>query len=438
MQHPQEQEPLLSKTTTGLKRAGSDGDLSINGASIAFVCTAVGAGIVTVPKAFNSSGWGAGIVIFAVIALLNMVSLNCLFNCSQLECGSLSYQSLVQRYLPYSLSISVEVSLAALLLGAIGTNLLLALHVLHSVESTSGFASLGQNELAMPLFVVTLLFCMPRNFTDLAWVNLVNLTCTVGVVLLICWQCAQTIHIRNSEFVPHAQPHGLVRINSPGGILPVTTLDGIFAAVPMGLYMFFCQIQAPQLLSELRPKLEQRAHFISFYAMASCLAIYSMVGILGYVAFGTATQDDILHQLIMDSPQRQPLLHIAQSLFSMVLLLSTPLILTPLRKMLSDKLDCTTAIDTKLFGVHLTMTAAILALALLIALSVPCVDFIMSILGSTCVVFLSSTVPGMLTLRCLHGLKNQIAGWTLLCAGLCCTPLTIRAVMLKHFNHVLA
>mmetsp|Transcript_95723 Transcript_95723/g.166262 ORF Transcript_95723/g.166262 Transcript_95723/m.166262 type:complete len:438 (+) Transcript_95723:71-1384(+) len=436
MQHRHEHEPLLNKTSTGLKHAGPAGDVTINGASIALVCTAVGAGIVTVPKAFNASGWGAGIVVFAVIALLNMLSLNCLFRCSQLEYGSSSYQSLVQRHLPYCLSLSVEISLAALLLGAIGTTLLLALHVLHSVELTIGFASVGQNQLAVPLFLITLLFCMPRNFTDLAWVNLVNLICTVGVVLLICWQCAQMIHAKSSEWLPHVQPHGPIRSSSSYEVVPFTSLEGILAAIPMGLYMFFCQIQAPQLFSELRHGLEQSAHLISFYAVASCFVIYSMIGVLGYAAFGAATQDDILHQLVLNSPGRS-FLYIAQSLFSMVLLLSTPLMLTPLRTMLASKLDGTVVADTKTFGMRLTMTAVILALALLIALSVPCVDFIMSILGSTCVIFLSSTVPGILTIQCLYGWKNQVAGWTLLCAGVCCTPLTIRAVMLQHFHHLL-
>lgn len=417
-----EDEPLVQNGIEG-KRAevlNPIGQLSFQGAAFILFCTAVGAGVVAVPRAFSFSGWAAGMLVLVATASLTSLSLSCLFKCAQMEHGSSTYQSLVQKHLPAGLSYFVQVTIAMLLLGAIGTMLLLAMHVWQSVELAVGVAPLSPSHMPWALLVLESLICLPRNFTELQGVTIANLCATLSVVLLVCIESSSISNNSTSKTVQHEAP----------GFSAATSLTGLLAALPMILYAFFCQIQAPQLYSELQPSARRNAPFIGAAATAACFLVYACVGLLGYAAFGAQTESDILAQLTKLNPSSHWLC-LGQVMFGMVLVLSTPLVLAPLRAMLLSSF----VKDSGNFLVHTGTTASILALAMTIALSVPGVDFIMGILGATCVVFLALIVPGLLTVQCCGG-EWRMAGWILIIAGSLCTPLTFGAFVAKHLGQL--
>lgn len=427
-----EDDPLLQKKADVLKAdvLNPSGDLSFSGAALILFCTAVGAGVVAMPRAFSFSGWIAGMVALVVSAALSNLSLSCLFKCAQNHRGPSTYQSLVQKHLPTGLSFFVEIAVALLLLGAVGTMLLLTMHVWESVELATGIALLPQSHMPWAIFILATLLCLPRNFADLQGLSVVNVCSTLTVIILICFE--------SSRVDSSGMPGTVWRTWLPApGFSSSTSPTGLLAALSIILYGFFCQIQAPQLYSELQPSVRQNASLVGVVASTACCIIYVAVGVLGYAAFGVKTESDILAQLTKLNPGNHRLC-LAQVLFGLVLLLSTPLVLAPLRSMLlrslaKDPHGLVEAQDVS-SEVHIATTSSILALAMVIALNVPGVDFIMGILGATCVVFLALIVPGLLTLRCCGG-DWKVAGWTLVVAGSLCAPLTFGAFVATHLGY---
>jgi len=428
-----ENEPLLQKKCDELKAEvlHPTGDLSIPGAALILVCTAVGAGIVALPRAFSLAGWAAGLFALMVSAALSVLSLSALFKCAQLERKPSTYQSLVRKYLPPGISLFIDIAASLLLLGAVGTMLLLAMHVWESLELAVGIAPLSPSHMPWALLLVELLLCLPRNFTELQWVTVVNLCATVSAVSIICIQSAHII----AKY--HTQT-GMAEKPSPVGISAITSPSGLLAAFPITLYGFFCQFQAPQLYAEMQPSQRHSTFLCSGVAIAACFFVYAFVGFLGYAAFGVKTGSDILKQLTEIDPTNHWLC-LGQLLFGFVLLLSTPLVLAPLRTMLlrSTAEEDESFIEKKdvSAGGHVAATALILVSAMTIALSVPGVDFIMGFLGATCVVFLALIVPGLLTLQCC-GSDWKIAGWILVVAGFMCTPLTFGHFVAHHLGYL--
>jgi len=414
-----EDEPLFQKRREGLKAEvlNPSGEVSFLGAVLILFCTAVGAGIVAVPRAFSFAGWGAGMCVIMASAALTWLSLSCLFKCAQLEHGSCTYQLLVQKHLPRGLSRFVEVTLAMLLLGAIGTMLLLSLHVWQSLELAMGVAFFSPNQTSCALLCVASLLCFPRNLAGLQGLTVVNCCCTMSVVLIICLESRR----RRAS-------------HEPPGFSAETSLGGMLSAVPIALYSFFCQVQAPQLYSEIQPAKQHSASLIAGAAVAACFSIYTCVGILGYSAFGSNTGSDILAQLTQADPTNHWMC-LGQLLFGCVLLLSTPLVVSPLRSMLLSNVAKDVMNSEVSLTVHVATTIAIVGSALLVAIHVPGVDFIMGILGATCVVFLAMIVPGLLTLNCC-GADWKIRGMLLVVGGLICTPVTFGAFMAQHFGYL--
>lgn len=163
----------------------------------------------------------------------------------------------------------------------------------------------------------------------------------------------------------------------------------------------------------------------------ACSLVYVAVGLLGYACFGSATTSDILVQLAA-SDSGDVLIFVGQALFGIVLLLSMPLVMTPLRVMIVTTCFNQARVEDVPFGMHFAVTALILAISAAIARTVPWVGLLMGIMGSTSVAFLALTIPGALTIRCLHGKSEQLAGYVLFGAGIFCTPLTLAALIAQH------
>lgn len=428
--------PLLQKNDDILQKEplNPSGELSPIGAVLVLFCTAAGPGIVVIPRALSFSGWAAGLLALIGSATLSALSLSCLFKCAELERAPSSYQSLVQKYFPTGLGLFVELAVATLLLGTIGTMLLLATSVWANIELALGIVTQSQDHVPWVLLFVAVVLCLPRNFADLEIVSIVNLVATLSVVLIISVESAKVLY--NAEI-----SGGLSTIPCHETLSACVT--GLLAALPITFYSFFCQFQAPSLYTELQPSHQRDASSIGGLAIFGCFFVYMCVGLLGYAAFGASTDSDILAQLSKYDPKNR-WLSLGHFMFGCVLLLSTPLVLAPLRSMILRRLA--EARDSSKFGnfveaedissvVHVGATTCIVSLALLLGLNVPGVDFIMGLLGATCVVFLALIVPGILTLKCC-GDQRKIQGCVLLVTGLICAPLTFGAFVARHSGYL--
>jgi amino acid permease len=371
-------------------------------------------------------GVGFGILFFATV--LNALSLHCLFACSRADPSCSSYQALARKHLSREVSAVIELATGLLLLGAIGTTFLLSSHVLSSVQLAMGTGSthLSEDVLSMFLFFLILPICLGRNFAALQWTNTVNFACTLGVVVVIC---RASLHVLSNR-LDYRPPATFTNLLAPG-MANTTSVGGALAVLPIILYIFFNQIIAPQLFFELKKEARPFASVAGGFATVACSLLYVAVGLLGYACFGAATTSDILVQLAAND-SGDVLIFVGQALFAIVLLLSMPLVMTPLRAMVVTSCFNQARVEDVPFGMHFAITALILATSAAIARTVPWVGLLMGILGSTSVSFLALTIPGALAIRCLQGKFEKLAGYVLFGAGIVCTPLTLAALIAQH------
>jgi len=391
---------------------------------VALVCTSLGAGIVAIPHGLCLAGY-VGISLMLLVACLNGLSLHCLFRSALVDRSCASYHALAQRHLPAQVSLLIEGAIGLLLLGAACTTFLLSTHVLTSAQAAAGRAILGEDALSLSLSLAILPVCLAKKFAALQWVNMLNLSCCVGASVLICISCWQLM----DEEVSVTQASLLGRARGQG-FSAGTSLSGALAATPLMFYIFFNQINAPHLFSELRSQDRPNASIAAGAATLICVLLYGIVGLLGYACFGQATQADILVQLVQHGADWR--LCLAQALFGTLLLCSMPLITTPLRDMIMIRLAATWRGKEEAYELHFAVTTSIIFISAIVARLVPHVDLLMGIMGATSVAFLALTVPGALALRCLPGVADRAAGVVLVCSGLVATPLFLGALVAEH------
>ncbi|XP_012687833.2 putative sodium-coupled neutral amino acid transporter 8a [Clupea harengus] len=210
----------------------------------------------------------------------------------------------------------------------------------------------------------------------------------------------------------------------------------MFSVIPTICFGFQCHESCIAIYSSMENKKLSHWVFISVVSMIICLVIYSLTGVYGYLTFGRRVAPDVLMSYTGDDL----LMIVARLLFGISIITIYPIVLLLGRSVIQDPLlnlrsKCNVVTESYEMYTRLVLTIAWIGITLLVAVFVPDISKVISVIGGIgaffififpglCLVFAVQTEPispylrviltawGVITLICgafIFGQSTSIA-----------------------------
>ncbi|KAM6430346.1 solute carrier family 38 member 8 isoform 1-T1 [Liasis olivaceus] len=156
----------------------------------------------------------------------------------------------------------------------------------------------------------------------------------------------------------------------------------MFSVVPTICFGFQCHEACVAIYCSLSDKRLSHWVVVSVMSMLFCLLIYSLTGLYGYLTFGA----DVAADILMSYPGNDVMVIIARLLFGISIITIYPIVLFLGRSVLQDvclssKQGCTLKIEPSEKWMRVLLTTAWIVVTLIIALCVPDISEVVSVIG---------------------------------------------------------
>ena len=277
--------PLLGKV--GTPYAGRHRQVQYQGKGTLFASiitlanSAIGAGVLTFPYAFESAGLVLAIILCLCLALLMGFTLHVIAQSTEAaqkkDSRVRSYQDVVKLAMGERVSTAVEVALVLYLFGGCIAFLIIIGDMCQPLMPDQGIAS--HRSFIITLIAVSVItpLCQLRRISALRFSSALAV---LAVTYMVCM-------IVGEEPSKH---NGAVDVEYfKGGA-------GFFISIPLMCLSLQCHIPCALIYTELRPDLRtmKTMDCVIASAYAICLLLYIPAGTFGYLTFGNETTSDVL------------------------------------------------------------------------------------------------------------------------------------------------
>lgn len=386
------------------------GDCSIWGGVANLVITAVGAGMLALPKAYASVGLLMGIAITMGASILTYLSCSVIVRYCALQ-GSNSYGALVKARFGWKSSSLLQCSVIVHVSGVMIIYLIIIADMLVGSAPSWGGLLVYLLDRAPPpwwlsrsvvvgclLLFLVFPMLLARNLTIVSKFSRFSM----GLLLLL----ASTLILLSGVSVAKmksADVHILPDVEAMGGVYNLlSTLVTVLAVNALAFTMQFNLIPVHNSLRDNRVHCMLKA---SGLALFLCVLMYSSVGLAGYILFGTDTEGDVLKNLtvdfvasLIDRKAALAVLVFIVVAYTINLLCNFVLKVWAVREAVSELCfhhPARQLSKTAFYGFAFSSVLISYAISLLI----PSVWFLVSLVGSTACVIFSYVFPGLLILQ---------------------------------------
>lgn len=319
----QETRPLLPRrrTTRRTIREGEQGDASDMKSFFTLLKAFIGTGIMFLPKAFKNGGILFSSIVLVTVSIVTMICFNLLLECRKHYGGS--YGEIGARVGGKKLRALILFSIAISQIGFVCAGIIFTAENLYAFAealSPKGTTPITTNQLIILQCFVLIPLSFIRNISKLG----------PAALLADAFILFGLIYIYSYDISTIASRHGLhpdVQLFNPKDFT-LTIGSAIFTFEGIGLIL---PIQASM-------KNPQNFNHLLLVVMFIITIVYTAVGALSYGTFGSATKTEI----ITNYPQSSKLVNAVQFLYSLAVLVGTPVQLFPPIRIM----------ETKLFGVR--------------------------------------------------------------------------------------
>ncbi|KEG11027.1 amino acid transporter [Trypanosoma grayi] len=396
-----------------IKRVGSRivpyGGLVSSVFNLSSVC--VGAGILGLPAAANSSGLVMAIIYLVTITAFAVYSLHILGKTME-KTGLRTFEAMAKqligsRFDYFVAGIRWINSFGATIAYVISVGDILE-PILKNVDGTPEFLTThaGRRVLTTVVwFIVMLPLVLPKRVNSLRYVSAVAIIFVVYFVIMI---------------VIHSARSGLGEVEGEGGRVIVLFNTGNAAIEGLGVFMFafVCQINCFEVYWEMKDQSVRNFTLYAAISMILCCVLYLFTVIFGYLEFGSDVKSSIL---LMYNPVSEPM--VMAGYIGMLVKLCAAYAL--------QTMACRNAIyhvigwevNTLPYWKHFVAVIALSVVVLLCGLFIPNINTVFGLVGAICGGFLSFVFPalfylysGSWTLRTV-GTFDYVATHAMLVAG---------------------
>jgi proton-coupled amino acid transporter len=311
---PGERRPLLGRRKSS-RRAKKPGDATTTKSFFTLLKAFIGTGIMFLPKAFNNGGILFSSVTLVTVSLVSCLCFHLLLQCRKRYGGG--YGDIGEAIGGPRLRSLILASVTISQIGFVCAGIVFTAENLLSfvLAVSNGSASLSTNALITIQLVVLIPLALIRNISKLGPAALLADVCIL-VGLTYIWYY-------DISAIAHRGIHNTVELFNPKHFT-LTVGSAIFTFEGIGLLL-------PIQSSMKEPEKFSRLLYIVMFLIT---IIFTSVGALCYLTFGHKTQTEV----ISNFPQSSKLVNAVQFLYSLAVLVGTPVQLFPALRIMEGKL----------------------------------------------------------------------------------------------------
>lgn len=254
---------------------------SVRGSVFNLASATLGAGALSVPYAFKSMGIGLGLFLIIICACATSFSIQ-LLQLTRTRTGLSSYEQVTARLYGSNAAAGVEMSIAVFCFGSgvaycktIRDFLSPIIELYHIDQRFPGY-DVEKCTMCLVWLCLLLPLSLIRDINKLRYCSL------LGVITIVYLSIAISQHALNNVLSGRIQP----RWDSLEIWVNLNVLD-IISALPIFLFAFTCQINVFVIFDGLARCSDPRMDKVTFRAVGLCFLIYSCIGLLGFIEFGS-------------------------------------------------------------------------------------------------------------------------------------------------------
>ncbi|OAY70448.1 probable sodium-coupled neutral amino acid transporter 6 [Ananas comosus] len=435
-------DPLLPEYAA---ESGGGGGASVSGAVFNVSTSIVGAGIMSIPAAMRVLGVGPALALIAAVAFLSDASVEFLMRYTGWSSGAPSYAGLMGEAFGRAGAAVLNLCIAVTTAGTLIVFLIIIGDVLSgSVSGGETHAGVLQEwfgeqwwngrEVALLFIVVFVLLplVLPKRVDSLRFTSAVSIL-LAAVFMCISLGIAISALIHGTAKMPRLFPD----------FANLSSVFELFTAVPVVVVAFTFHFNVHPIRAELE-KASDMATAVRV-SLLLCSALYSAVGLLGYLLFGDATMPDVLSNFDRSvsgsgSPLDRALNDAVRLSYALHLILVFPLLHFSLRLNVDELLFARLRARRPLRSDNVrfaAVTGCLLGLLYVAAVAIPDVWALFQFFGSTTAVCISLIFPGAIVLRDVHGIakrRDKVLAATMIALAVITSSIAIASNIISSFG----
>ncbi|KAG9475250.1 solute carrier family 38 member 8 [Eleutherodactylus coqui] len=384
-------EELARESISLLSKSGSEfgtPGLSSMGAIFIMLKSALGAGLLNFPWAFNKAGGMHTAVMVELVSLIFLISGLVILGYASSISSHSTYQGVVKDVCGPAIGQLCGVCfifnlfmISVAFLRVVEDQLEKLCETLHTNVTTDAMGGnlrpwylderLGMSLLCL---VVILPLSIPKEISFQKYTSILGTlaACYLTVVIIVKFYLTEHNVLHRHEYPSN-----------------ISSLASMFSVIPTICFGFQCHEACITIYSSMKNKSLSNWVVVSVVSMLICLFIYSLTGIYGFLTFGESVAADIL----MSYPGADAVVIVARLLFGISIITIYPIILLLGRSVIQEAwLDhkYMTAYVTVSYErfVRVTLTVLWILVTLIIALFVPDISEVISVIGGISAFFI--------------------------------------------------
>lgn len=388
----------------------------------------LGAGIISLPSAFNLSGIAMAVFYLVLITIGTIFSMSLLAKimlASNLKNFSMAARQLLGAGADYFLAaLVVLLCFGGSVAYIIATSTLLH-PVLHSTfQESDNFDNIKRLFTTLVWLVLMLPLVVMKRINSLRYFS------GLGVLFIVYFVGC---------IVYHSAANGMKDPSIREELIVMRTGNAALEGLGSFLFAFMCQLNAFDIFFEQK---HQTVFHFTLYAtisMTVCAVLYFLAGLFGYMDFGSAVKDSVL---VLYDPVHEVYIAVGYCGIIFKICVAFALHMIPMRDAIYHCLKWN--VETVPYWKHALVMAVPTTSALLGGLFIPRLNSVLGLLGSFCGGMIGFVMPALLFMYCGNfsmgktGLPLYLATYTLLIGGVVSvvfgTAVTIYSTVINSFG----
>ncbi|XP_006860194.1 PREDICTED: putative sodium-coupled neutral amino acid transporter 8 [Chrysochloris asiatica] len=350
--------------------------LSSLGAVFILMKSALGAGLLNFPWAFQQAGGLAPAFLVELVSLVFLLSGLLILGYTASVSGQPSYQAMVHGLCGRSVGKLCEacfivnlLMISVAFLRVIGDQLEKLFDFLLPSAPRPWYVD-QRFTLSLLSILVILPLSIPREISFQKYTSILGTLAACYLTLVIVMRY-------------YLQPEGLIR--GPRFSQSSSSWASVFSVFPTICFGFQCHEAAVSIYYSLRDQRLSHWALLSTLSLLACCLIYSLTGAYGFLTFGA----DISADILMSYPGSDMVVIVARVLFAVSIVTVYPIVLFLGRSVVQDCWrSCGAPTDPARPGLRVPLTAAWVALTLTMALLLPNLSEVIGIIGGVSTFFI--------------------------------------------------